>query len=180
MIICSDSCINPHMLTQTEPGELYVLRNAGNIVPAYGVGSCGEAGTIEYAVAELGIKHIIICGHSHCGAMEGVLNPDAHKDLPAYSKWLGHAHTTRRVVEHKCGHLGNNERLMQAVKVNVLVQLNNLRTIPVVSTMLAQDRLQLHGWVYMVKSGEVLAYDETNKMFLPLIDEPVTMQAYAV
>lgn len=177
-ITCSDSRINPHMLTQTEPGELFVLRNAGNIVPAHGTGSGGEQGSIEYAVSVLGVAHIIICGHSHCGAMKGLLHAeDVKKKLPAVSKWLEHAEATRCVVEHKCGHLSEDDRIQEAAKENILVQLNNLRTLPPVGAKLAQGQLQLHGWVYMIDSGQVLSYDEVSKQFLPLFDEPLPPEA---
>src|SRR5947209_1011259 len=74
-ITCSDSRINPNLLTQTEPGELFILRNAGNLVPPYGAGPGGEAATVEFATAALGIRDIIVCGHSHCGAMRALLAP---------------------------------------------------------------------------------------------------------
>lgn len=175
-ITCSDSRIMPHMLTQTEPGELFMLRNAGNIIPAPGTACCGEAATIEYAVSVLGVNDIIVCGHSHCGAMKGLLHTEELNDLPAVRKWLEHAESTRRLVERKCAHLDDDERLMEAVKLNVLVQLNNLSKIPAINAKLAKNQIQLHGWVYMIESGEVLSYDRTNKQFQPLFDEPLTME----
>ena len=90
-ITCSDSRIDPNLLTQTQPGELFVIRNAGNIVPTYGAASGGEAGTIEYAVAALKVKDIIVCGHSFCGAMNGLLHPETLGALPAVQDWLRHA-----------------------------------------------------------------------------------------
>ena len=98
-ITCSDSRINPNLITQTDPGELFILRNAGNIVPPYGLASGGEAGTIEFAVAALGVRHIIVCGHSHCGAMRSLLRPELIENLPAVRTWLAHAEPTRRIVE---------------------------------------------------------------------------------
>src|SRR6476660_5591747 len=97
-ITCSDSRIDPNLLTRSKPGELFILRNAGNIVPPHGAASGGEAATIELAVSALGVKDIIICGHSHCGAMQGLLQPDEVKALPAVSQWLTHAESTRRTV----------------------------------------------------------------------------------
>ncbi len=94
-ITCSDSRINPNMLTQAKPGEIFILRNAGNIVPNYTDLVGGEAATIEFAVAGLGIEHIVVCGHSNCGAIKAVLNPELSRNLPALTKWLGHAETTR-------------------------------------------------------------------------------------
>ena len=176
-ITCSDSRINPHMLTQTEPGELFVLRNAGNIVPAHGTGSSGEQGSIEYAVSVLGIEHIVVCGHSHCGAMSGLMNPASLSELPAVEKWLEHAEATRCVVNQKCSHLNDEERLLEAAKENVLVQLNNLRTIPSISMKLAEQKLKLHGWIYMIESGEVLTYEKNTNQFEPLLLEFPELEA---
>ena len=82
-ITCSDSRIDPNLLTRSKPGDLFILRNAGNIIPPHGAGSGGEAATIEFAVAALGVKDIIICGHSHCGAVQGLLQPEQVASLPA-------------------------------------------------------------------------------------------------
>ena len=90
-ITCSDSRIVPELLTQTEPGDLFVLRNAGNLVPPYSAPLSGEAATIEYAVKVLKVEHIVVCGHSHCGAITGLLRPETLKDLPAVAEWLAHA-----------------------------------------------------------------------------------------
>src|SRR5947208_16582436 len=94
-ITCSDSRINPNLITHTEPGDLFILRNAGNIIPPYGAANGGEGATIEYAVAGLGVQDIIICGHSHCGAMKGLLAPEGLQDLPVFAAWLSHAEATR-------------------------------------------------------------------------------------
>src|SRR5262245_31138611 len=98
-ITCSDSRISTGLLTQTNPGDLFVLRNAGNIIPAYGSPNSGTAATIEFAVAGLGIKDIVVCGHSHCGAMKGLLNPELLRDMPAVTQWLSHAESTRRILK---------------------------------------------------------------------------------
>src|SRR5579863_8006780 len=94
-ITCSDSRIDPSLLTQSKPGDLFILRNAGNIIPPHGAGNGGEAATIELAVTALGVKDIIICGHSHCGAMHALLKPERVAALPAVASWLTHAETTR-------------------------------------------------------------------------------------
>ena len=105
-ITCSDSRIDPNMLTRSKPGELFIIRNAGNIIPPHGASSGGEAATVEFAVAALGVKDIIICGHSHCGAMKGLLEPDQVASLPAVASWLTHAETTKRIIrDHYQGHL---------------------------------------------------------------------------
>lgn len=165
-ITCSDSRINPNLLTQTDPGELFILRNAGNLVPPYGAGPGGEAATIEFAVAGLGVKDIIVCGHSHCGAMKGLLEPPPSRDFPALSQWLSHAESTRRVVRDKYGDREPAALLNVAIQENVLAQMENLRTHPVVASGLALDRLKLHGWVYKIETGEVFAYDPAVGQFL--------------
>ncbi len=137
-ITCSDSRINPNLLTQTEPGELFILRNAGNLVPPYGALQGGEAATIEFAVAGLGVKDIIVCGHSHCGAMKGLLAPPAPSDFPALTQWLCHAESTRRIVRDKYTHLSDAALLNVATQENVLMQMENLRTHPVVASGLSQ------------------------------------------
>ena len=170
-ITCSDSRIDPSRLTQTQPGELFIQRTAGNIVPPYGSVFAGEAATIEYAVVALGIRDIVICGHSHCGAMAGLLNPDAVENLPAVKEYLKHAESTRRIVNENYQHLTDPEkRLTLAVEENVLVQLESLRTHPSVAAAVARGELKLHGWVYKFETGEVFAFDPDQHQFVPLAD----------
>jgi carbonic anhydrase len=169
-ITCSDSRICPNELTQTDPGELFILRNAGNIVPPYGATrGGGEAATIEYAVAALKVHDIVVCGHSHCGAMQALLDPAAAEKLPAVRDWLQHAEATRRIVEENYDHIepGRN-RLMATIEENVLVQLENLRTHPSVAAALGRGALQLHGWVYKFETGQVFAYSPEQEQFLPI------------
>jgi len=170
-ITCSDSRINPNLVTQTEPGDLFILRNAGNIVPPGDLGPGGEAATIEYAVAALGVRDIILCGHSHCGAMTGLLNPETLRELPRVRSWLAHAEATRRIVEQNYRHLAGNALLTVTVQENVLVQLDHLRTHPVVERALARGELNLHGWVYKFETGEVFAYDPEQGQFLAITQE---------
>ncbi len=168
-ITCSDSRIDPSWLTQTKPGELFIQRTAGNIVPAYGAVHGGEAATIEYAVAALNVKDIIICGHSHCGAMSGLLHAEKVQKMPAVRAYLQHAEATRRIVEENYAHLTKeDERLTLTVEENVLVQLENLRTHPSVAAALRRDQLKLHGWVYEFETGQVFAFDPVKSQFVPL------------
>lgn len=167
-ITCSDSRIDPSLLTQTEPGELFILRNAGNIVPPYGAVEGGEAATIEYAVAVLGVKDIIVCGHSHCGAMGGLLDQSVLQKLPAVRSWLSHAESTLRIIEENYDHITESTaRLTVTVEENVLVQLENLRTHPVVAAALSRKQLNLHGWVYKFETGQVFAFDPGEGQFVP-------------
>jgi carbonic anhydrase len=171
-ITCSDSRINPNLITQTDPGELFILRNAGNIVPPHGAANSGEEATIEFAVVGLGIKDLIVCGHSHCGAMRGLLQRDSLRDMPALGTWLSHAEATRRIMKEKYGHLTDNALLTATAQENVLVQLENLRTHPAVATGLARGDLKLHGWVYKIDTGEVFVYDLERGQFVPMTDQP--------
>lgn len=172
-ITCSDSRINPNMLTQTEPGDLFILRNAGNIVPPYSARAHGgEAATIEFAVAGLGVRDIIICGHTHCGAMKGILEPESLKDLPAVVEWLTHAEATRRIMREKYQELKGPSLLTATVEENVLVQMENLRTHPSVAAALAQEKLKLHAWVYKIETGEVFDFDPAEGQFLALKQQP--------
>ncbi len=168
-ITCSDSRIDPSLLTQTEPGELFILRNAGNIVPPYGTFHGGEAATIEFAVAALKVKDIVICGHSYCGAMSGLLNAEKLNDLPAVRNWLSYADSTRRIMQENYDHLtAASDRLTATVEENVLVQLENLRTHPVVAAALARKEINLHGWVYKFETGQVFTYSADSEQYVPL------------
>jgi len=167
-ITCSDSRIDPNLLTRSKPGELFILRNAGNIVPSHGAANGGEAATIEFAVAGLGVHDIIICGHSHCGAMKGLLEPNTVATLPAVSSWLTHAETTKRIVLDNYQHLEGDKLLTATVEENVLVQLENLKTLPAVASRLVRGDLRLHGWVYKIETGDVFAYDQAEGQFVPV------------
>jgi len=168
-ITCSDSRIDPSLLTQTEPGELFILRNAGNIVPPYGVAGGGEAATIEYAVSVLQVQDIIVCGHSHCGAMTGLLHPEQLNELTAVKDWLAHAEATARIMKENYEHISDaGARLTATVEENVLVQLENLRTHPSVTAALSRGALKLHGWVYKFETGQVFAFDPEQHEFAPV------------
>jgi carbonic anhydrase len=168
-ITCSDSRIDPSLLTQTQPGELFIMRNAGNIVPPYGTVHGGEAATIEYAVRALKVRDIVICGHSHCGAMSGLLQRESLDKLPAVRAWLNYAEATYQIVEDNYGHIQDpDERLTVTVEENVLVQLENLRTHPAVAAGLATGNLKLHGWVYEFESGHVYAYTPDSDDFVSI------------
>ncbi|MFN7957857.1 MAG: carbonic anhydrase [Holophagaceae bacterium] len=157
-ITCSDSRISPNLITQTQPGELFILRNVGNLIPPY-ESMGGMAAGIEFAVASLQVKDIIICGHSNCGAMKALLEPETVGELPATKAWLAHARTTERIMWESYGHLKGDQLLHATVEENVLVQLENLRRHPAVAKAMANGMLHLHAWVYKIETGEVFAFD---------------------
>jgi carbonic anhydrase len=167
-ITCSDSRVNPNLLTQTEPGEIFILRNAGNIIPPAPVDG-GEIATIEFALVALGIQDIIVCGHSDCGAMKGVIAPgNVETAMPTVHRWLRYAHRTRDIIESEYKHLKGCELLTATVEENVIVQIENLRTHGFIEERLARGELKLHGWVYKFETGEVFSYDPESGQFLPL------------
>ena len=169
-ITCSDSRVNPNLITQTEPGELFILRNTGNIIPPYGAANGGEGATVEYAVLALGIRDIIVCGHSHCGAMKGLLHPESLTEMPSVARWLRHAESTRLIMRDKYPDLHGEELQTQAARENVLVQIESLQTHPVVASRLARGQLNLHGWMYHFETGQVFAYAQSARRFVPIQD----------
>ena len=175
-ITCSDSRINPNLITQTQPGELFILRNAGNIIPPHGTACSGESATVEFAIAELNIRDIIVCGHSHCGAVKALLNVDSIRErLPAVYTWLQNAEATRRIVKSKYEELSDVDLLNVAIQENVLVQIENLRTHPAVAVGLSRGEVKLHAWVYKMETGQIFAFVPDSGQFLPL-DEQFTAQ----
>lgn len=168
-ITCSDSRVNPNLITQTDPGQLFIIRNAGNIIPPHGAANGGEGATVEYAVLALGIRDIIVCGHSHCGAMHGLTHPEELSEMPAVTRWLRHAEATRLVVRHKYPHLDGEELQTQTARENVLIQIENLQTHPTVAARLSMGELKLHGWMYHFETGEVSAYSPKSRRFVPIV-----------
>ncbi|MBU2977996.1 carbonic anhydrase [Alteromonas sp. C1M14] len=166
-ITCADSRIDPNMVTQTDPGELFICRNAGNIVPPHSPHTGGMTASIEFAVAALGVTHIVVCGHTDCGAMKGALNPEKLDSLPHVREWLGHCRCATEVVKEKHGNLGS-EQLGEVTKENVLQQLQHLRTHPAVAAKLATNSIALHGWVYDIETGMIHCYDSHTGEFIEM------------
>ncbi|MFE7901264.1 carbonic anhydrase [Streptomyces sp. NPDC057424] len=152
-ITCSDSRVIPTMITGARPGEIFELRNAGNIVPPYGrPGACGEAATIEYALEVLGVQDIVVCGHSHCGAMGALKSGDDLSALPGVDAWLRIARPELTSVLQTAP---DDPSLPEVSQGNVVNQLAALRSYPVVRQRLDSGRLRLHGWYYEVDTGFV-------------------------
>ena len=169
-ITCSDSRIDPCLLTQTHPGDLFILRNAGNIVPSYGAQIGGTTATIEYAVGVLGVKNIIVCGHTDCGVAKGILDPGQAKDLPSLQEWLLQAEATRRIIQENYAHLKGDALLTTTIQENVRVQLAHLRTHPLIAAKLRRKAVELHGWVYSIPTGQVWTFQESQERFVDLSD----------
>jgi carbonic anhydrase len=171
-ITCSDSRIDPNLVTQAGPGDLFILRNVGNLVPRFDPGDSTAAG-IEFAVAALKVKDIVICGHSNCGAMQALVDPATLRGLPAMQAWMSRASGTKRLVQENYADLEGEARLTATVEENVLVQLENLREHPSVAAAIEAGALALHGWVYKIQTGEVFAYDALQAQFMALSNEGV-------
>lgn len=166
-ITCADSRIIPELITQSSPGDLFVTRNVGNVVPPYGQMNGGVSSAIEYAVMALNVQHIIVCGHSDCGAMKAVLDPSGLQRMPTVKAWLRHCEVARSLVEQNCS-CAAGEALGVLTEENVVAQLDHLRTHPSVAARLAGGQLSIHGWVYCIETSEILAYDATSGRFAPL------------
>jgi carbonic anhydrase len=167
-ITCSDSRIIPHFLTGLGPGEVFTIRNAGNIVPPATAGPTGEAASIEYAVSVLKVRHAIVCGHSKCGAVTGLMNPESLDKLPSVSGFLRHSEAVYRTIKTRHAHLQGDEMVLQAVKENVLLQLKHMKTLPSVAGAMSRKELDIHGWVFMIETGEILAHDASSRQFIPV------------
>jgi carbonic anhydrase len=161
-ITCADSRIDPCLLTQTKPGELFICRVIGNVVPPYPDAVGGVSATIEYAVGALRVPDVIVCGHTDCGVMRGALNPEALGTFPNVTAWLRYANVEQRETDPSA------ELLLALTERNVVAQLQNLRSHPAVAARLLQGDLALHGWLYHINSGAVAAYNtETGRFESP-------------
>lgn len=166
-ITCSDSRVMPDLLAQTEPGELFVLRNAGNLVPPYAAGCGAEAATVEYAIDVLKVRDVIVCGHSRCGAMHGLLEPAGLAKLPSVAAWLEHARAILPQVQ-AAGDLPEDRKLELAIEKNVLLQMEHLKTHPSVKAAMEARTVRLRGWVYHFEKGKVVSYDPLTGAFVPI------------
>jgi len=163
-ITCADSRINPHLLTQSKPGELFICRVIGNIVPPYPGAIGGISATVEYAAAVLRVPEIIVCGHTDCGVMKAALHPEEVRKYPSIAAWLRYVRVEDRQANP------TPEYLLAMAERNVRAQLENLRTHPSVAVRLKEGNLTLHGWVYHIGPGKVTAWDEASREFVEIRD----------
>lgn len=164
-ITCSDSRINPHLVTSADPGDLFIIRNAGNIIPRYGILD-GEAATIEFAVSQLKIKHIIICGHSHCSAIESALHLEDFSHLPLFQRWIKENITpTLELVRKNYPDCDSTTLTNILTQEHLLQQLDHLRTYPTIQAAIAQQQLTLHAWVYKFETGDIFSYNAQEEQF---------------
>jgi carbonic anhydrase len=181
MISCADSRVVPEVITQCGPGELLVCRNAGNIVPPFAYGNGGVSSVIEYALVALGVRDLVVCGHSGCGAMKALRSREGLERMPNMDAWLRHSHSAECVVRAAYpGDLDEPAALRSLELENVVAQLNNLRTHPSVAAATARGKLGLHGWYFDLATGIIHALDGASGRFSPLAGDrepPVAVAA---
>ncbi|HEY4278168.1 MAG TPA: carbonic anhydrase [Conexibacter sp.] len=168
LVSCSDSRVLPEMFTQAAPGDIFLVRNAGNIVPANGGDAPGEAASLEFAVEVLGVRDVVVCGHTHCGAVDAILHPEKIAGMETLERWLLSSQETGRIVRERYAHLDGEAKMRVAVAEHVLVQLEHLRSLPFIASRLAEPDFAIHGWVYDIATGEVLVYDPAADAFAGL------------
>ena len=168
-ITCCDSRVVPTLITNTAPGELFIIRNVGNIVPRLELGILGGvSAAIEYAVELLGVGYVIVCGHTNCGAIDAILDPEQVSRFPLVSRWLESSSRIPSLIEERYGHLEGADRVTAAVQENVLQQLENLRSFDFIARRLDSGALKMSGWVFQIATGDIFDYDPVREQFLKL------------
>lgn len=167
-LTCADSRVVPNLMVQADPGDLFIVRNAGNIVPAAGRGGEGVVASIEYAIEALGLRDVIVCGHSNCGAMKGILHPEAVASMPSVAEWVRHGEAAREAVDRLYPDADDDERLERMVEQNVIAQVRNLMTHAFVRRLAEAREIELYGWVYDIESGAVRGLEESGTRFVLL------------
>lgn len=173
-VTCADSRIDPELITNSGPGELFALRNIGNMIPAYGEMLGGVSAVVEYAVSLLKVPHIVICGHSQCGAMAALMQPDAMAEMPAVKNWMSNAAAALSVAKSLAkGGEQPEDFARRLTEENVLLQLQHLRTHPSVAGAMARGELSISGWVYDIGHGGVRISEDGGRVFTPVSADAV-------
>jgi carbonic anhydrase len=171
-ITCSDSRVIPELITNAAPGELFIVRNVGNIVPRVEHGILGGvSAAIEFAVQVLEVGNVIVCGHTGCGAIDAILQPERVAHFPFVKRWLAESESIPKLIEERYGNLKGQDRVTAAVEENVLLQLENLRSFEFVAQKLDAGKLLMSGWVFKIATGDVFDYDPVSGQFLRLAGE---------
>jgi carbonic anhydrase len=169
VIACADSRVDVETITSSVPGEVFVSRNIGNMVPPYGGAMGGVTAVIEYAVAALKVKHVVVCRHSDCGAMKALLHPESTDKMPTVKSWLHNGHAALMVADNMA-HKDDrpSEKLRSLTEENVLMQLVHLMTHPSVAGAMARSELTTSGWVYDIGTGVVRIAEGGQREFVPV------------
>ncbi len=169
-ITCSDSRVVPNLIMNAPPGELFVIRNAGNLVPDPNLPG-GTAASLQYAVEVLEVENIIVCGHTKCGAVDAILNPKTAEGLPYVKRWIDQAADLRTLLDERYGHLSGEARMAAAVQENVLAQVKRLHEYDFVQQRLDAGKLRVNAWVFKIATGQVFDFDPETSEFRPLVEE---------
>jgi carbonic anhydrase len=164
-VTCADSRVNPNLVTQTDPGEIFIERNPGNVIPPYVEFVGGVTAGIEYAMLALKVPVIVVCGHSDCGVMKALLHPEQVEGMPGVQKWMSHAFEARRRMQQKFGDATEEEQLRHMTECNVLGQIENLKTHPSVGARLQKGEIEIRGWVYDIGDGSIREADPVSGKF---------------
>ncbi len=167
-ITCADSRVLPDLILGTEPGDLFISRSIGNVVPKPNDDVDGVTATIEYAVEVLKVRHIIVCGHSDCGALKAALNRKSLQNLPKAQRWLEHVEAAFEYRQPLNPADGESAELAALIRGNVVAQLKNLQAQMPVRSAMAEGQLTVHGWYYDILTGQIEEYDEGQKKFVAL------------
>lgn len=164
-ITCADSRVNPNLVTQTDPGEIFIERNPGNMVPPYVEFVGGVTAGVEYAMLALKVPVIIVCGHTDCGVMKALLNPQQVEGMPGVQHWMSHGVAARNLVLTEVGDAPEGQQLRRMTECNVLAQIEHLKTHPSVRSRMQRDEIEVRGWVYDIGDGSVREYNPAAGTF---------------
>lgn len=171
-IACADSRVDVELITSSGPGEVFVARNIGNMVPAYGEMLGGVSAVIEYAVMALKVRHVVVCGHSDCGAMKALLHPHSTDEMPLVRSWLTNGQAALSVVNNASARNETpKDHLRRLTEENVLMQLAHLKTHPSVAAAVTREELTISGWVYDIGTGEIRIAENGARPFLTVRSE---------
>ena len=165
---CADSRVNPNLVTQTDPGEIFIERNPGNIVPPYVEFVGGVTAGVEYAMLALKVPVIVVCGHTDCGVMKALLHPEQVEDMPGVQHWMSHALEARTRMLREFGDAPEEEQLRRMTEFNVLGQIENLKTHPSVRARMLKGEIEIRGWVYDIGDGSIREADPASGRFTTL------------
>jgi carbonic anhydrase len=169
IVTCADSRIDPELITQSGPGELFTMRNIGNMIPAYGEMLGGVSAVVEYAVSALKVRHVVVCGHMDCGAMKALVDPESTATMPTVKSWLNNAAAALSVARSLAAE-GEppGDFMRRLTEQNVLLQMAHLQTHPSIAGAIARNELTVSGWVYDIGTGGVRISEDGNRAFHPV------------
>ncbi|MFC2030609.1 carbonic anhydrase [Chloroflexota bacterium] len=168
-ISCSDARVPPELITSAQTGDLFVARNVANIVPPYGSGDMGMGAIIEYAVLQLRVEHIVVCGHTDCGGIKAMDRPVDWRSEPHIARWIEYARPAKTKTE--ASGLPGDQHHLTTVRENVLLQLDHLRSYDPVREGERGGSLRLHGWVYRLETASFEEFKADGDVWMPLLQD---------